>query len=206
MTTVSANRTLPRRRNTRRPGIVYAYETACVDRRGMPASGTEEGYVGQSRQTLEQRDAQHMGARANRSGVLCPQPWSDLVRRKRVVEQGMWTDADLDAREQYWITKLKPRYNWEHNEGPHRVGVLDARAQRDARDRAAGLPERVWPPLRGQASVRPARRVSRVRRPRSWRTAIAVGVGVLVAAATVGVPGVVALLLGVLAGFLWASR
>lgn len=171
-----AVRSAPTRRATaRRAGIVYVYETRRVDRRGMPADGVEVGYVGQTRQALEQRDAQHRGRRPNRNGHLCPQPWSDLIVSVRVAERGVWDDARLDGREAHWIGSLRPRWNWELNDGPHRIGILEARAMRDVRDRAAGVVPRQWAPLRGAFPV-----VTSRRRDRRMLVPVCVGVALWV--------------------------
>lgn len=169
-------RRIPGQRTMRRPGIVYAYTTLKVDSQGLiaagAAAGTEEGYVGQTVQRLSARDDQHRGVTGGPDGspAKC-QPWSDLiVGSVRVVEQGLWTEAELDERERFHIERLKPRYNHEHNGGnPLRVPIYVARRQRDARDAARGVVPQTWAPARVPASR--WRAVKRVLRSRwSWWT------------------------------------
>lgn len=146
----------------RRPGIVY----------GIPIVDPKSGevridYVGRTR-NLRRREAEH----------LVDQPFGDLIRGGLIViEQGVWTDAELDARETYQIVRLRPRYNFEKNEhNPHRIPIFLAWEQRWARDRAAGRP--LWVPPEDRdaaASSAWARRwLGRLRRTRrrlraAWR-------------------------------------
>ncbi len=143
--------------NTRRPGAVYAHTTRRVDHYGMPGTGVEDCYVGKSRD-VARRTLQHAGQLPQRTGEVCEQPWWDLrVGEVRILEQGVWTDDELDARERYWIALLQPRFNDRDNPRPDRIRKLEARRHRDARDVAAGLQPRAW------GSVQPA--------PSRWRAA-----------------------------------
>lgn len=136
---------VPGQRTTRRPGAVYAHTTRCVDSAGMPADGVEDGYVGKSRD-VERRTAQHAGELPQRTGEVVQQNWWDLrVGDTRILESGLWTDDELDARERYWIAALQPRYNDVANEGrADRIRKFEARRHRDVRDLAAGLTPRQW--------------------------------------------------------------
>lgn len=131
-----------------RPGSVYLHITCRVDRHGMPIDGVEDGYVGKSRD-VERRTLQHAGRLPQRTGEVTEAPWFDLrVGDVRILETGDWTDAELDARERYWIGRLQPRYNDQSNEGrPDRIRKLEARQHRDARDVARGLLPRRWGPV-----------------------------------------------------------
>lgn len=151
-------RRTPRQRTTGRLGFVYAYDTLVVDEHGMVANtGIEVGYVGQTVQRLSARDDQHRGIAGGPDGspAKC-QPFSDLiVGSVRIVEQGMWTDAELDERERFHIERLRPRYNKSLNESnPLRVPIYVARQHRDARDAARGVAPQTWQPTRVPASRR----------------------------------------------------
>ncbi len=136
---------VPGQRSTlRRPGFVYAHTTRRVDRHGMPTEGVEDGYVGKSR-NVARRTLQHAGLAPQRTGEIREQAWWDLkVGDVRIVEQGVWTDGELDVRERYWIAALQPRYNDRDSTRPDRIRKLEARRHRDARDVAAGLTPRQW--------------------------------------------------------------
>jgi hypothetical protein len=142
-------RQIPKQRtDVRRPGIVYAYTTRRVDRRGMPADGVEEGYTGRTRD-VTRRNAQHAGLVPQRDGAIAEQPWYDLrVGEVRIVEQGMLTDEELDGLERRWIAKLRPRYCDKDNPRTDKIRKLEARRHRDVRDVARGLAPRQWEPLR----------------------------------------------------------
>ncbi|WP_051797277.1 hypothetical protein [Catenuloplanes japonicus] len=126
-----------------RRGIVYGittltHECALAMLRGEPiTAGTEFGYAGKTRQRLAARERQHRDT----------QPWSDLIVGEAfVVEQGMWDEPELDARELAVIAGWRPRYNISGNwDNPGRVKPWDAVAQRHARDDAAGRPRWVPP-------------------------------------------------------------
>lgn len=111
----------PAVRDLRRRGIVYACDTLNTE-----TGAIEIGYVGQTRRTLAEREAEHRGNK----------PWADLiVGNFRVVWEGEPTDEELDAIEKKYIRDLRPRYNIEHNMGkswsvPKWV-QLEARHRRD---------------------------------------------------------------------------
>jgi hypothetical protein len=119
-------------RDLPRPGRIYVFDT--LD----PESGQIEcGYVGQTRRTLAEREAEHRGN----------QPWADLiVGNARLVWEGEPTDDELDAIEKQYTNRLRPRYSIEYQNGapwvtPKRLAVK----QRHARDRELGrLP---WVPV-----------------------------------------------------------
>lgn len=116
----------------RRPGIVYACDTL------NPTSGAVEvGYVGQTRRTLLEREAEHRGDK----------PWADLIVGSfRVIWTGEPTDAELDAIERQHIRRLLPRYNVEHQKGAvHAVPKWEQVDQRHARDAEKGL--KPWVPI-----------------------------------------------------------
>jgi DNA translocase FtsK/SpoIIIE-like protein len=116
----------------RRPGIVYA-----ADVLDEATGAVVLGYVGQTRRSLAQREAEHRGDK----------PWADLIVGSfRVLWKGDPTDAELDDIERQKILELKPLYNIEHQRGaPHQVPLWDQRDQRYARDDAAG--KRRWVPV-----------------------------------------------------------
>jgi hypothetical protein len=161
----STLRRAPRRDpNVRRKGAVYAFTTLRVHESG-PQVGlvlngtTEDGYVGKTRQTLAQREQQHRGGSADGEPVqgedIEEQPWWEItVGGIRLLEQGSWTDDELAEREQYWIDRLEPRYNFMLNRNPRRIPKPVAREHRDNRDRAKGLEARQWPAFSTQRSVR----------------------------------------------------
>lgn len=124
--------------HVRRRGAVYGIMTVAVDDRGLPIPGAAPvvGYVGQSRQTVWQREQQHRDS----------QPFSDIiVGGSWTIEEGYWTDAELDAREQWYIRNgavlvpgqkpQRPKYNIDCNRGnPDRILPWDAVAHRQARE------------------------------------------------------------------------
>ncbi|GAA0719746.1 hypothetical protein Drose_06045 [Dactylosporangium roseum] len=154
------------RADVRRPGIVYGLNI--LD----PVTGqVHADYVGQTRQQLLSRERQHRDER----------PFADLIVGDAfVVEQGSWTDAELDEREMFHIARLRPRMNHDGNlDNPARIPIWRQRQDRDVRDRAKGLPARQWPdPRPGPAPV-PAVRRSRLsprwRRRRSWAAGLVAG-------------------------------
>jgi hypothetical protein len=149
--TATIHRKPGRRTKVRRPGTIYGYRTRCVHSSGLPDTGTEQAYVGQTRQQLADRDGQHRGQRPQRDGTVDCQPWSDLIGGGiYVVEQGLWDDDEIDVREQYWIARLRPRYNVVHGVDG-RIPKYVARRHRDARDLARGLTPRDWAPCRPDA-------------------------------------------------------
>lgn len=174
---------------TRRLGIVYGYRIF------DPATGeVRTDYVGQTIQTLAARDRQHRGLAPNRDGSTKCQPWSDLiVGQPYVIEQGMWTAAELDERERHHMAALKPRYNIQHNWGTtDRIKPWEAQAARASRDAARGLPPGVVPARvprpsvwRRLAATRIARWAGRLLRTAARRTAPWVAVWVVLAVAGV---------------------
>lgn len=126
-----------------RPAIVYAY--SCLDPHKSNDTITVRNlwaYVGQTRQTLDARHAQHMGydTRYKTKG----QPWSDLYPDVRIEWQGRCPDFVLDLIEMYYIKKYKPLYNYMHNtRNPDRIEKYQAVKERQERDRLA-LMRRLW--------------------------------------------------------------
>jgi hypothetical protein len=187
--TAATRRRMPKQRlpTERRLGYIYAYDTLRVDRTtGAVLDGsTLIGYVGKTVQKPTARDDQHRGIAPSPNGEPpeC-QPFSDtIVGPIRVVEQGMWTERELDDRETFWIERLLPVYNWQKNprSNPNRIAISDARAHRDFRDRARGQLPRQWPAFRNPPKslpapiTRPVRKPSRLparwRRRRNWACA-----------------------------------
>jgi hypothetical protein len=117
-----------------RPAIVYAY--SCLD----PATLLREwwAYVGQTRQELASRHAQHMGFDPRYKNHA--QSWSDLYPEVRIVWQGKCPDFVLDLIEKYYIKRHKAIYNYIHNtKNPRRIPKYAAIEQRRQRDRLRGL-------------------------------------------------------------------
>ncbi|MCG5464255.1 hypothetical protein MED01_002420 [Micromonospora sp. MED01] len=117
---------------------MYGIPTLPVDEDGyvVPGAAPIVGYIGKSVQTVYQRQEQHRD----------DQPFSDLiVGGSWVIEEGFWTDAELSAREEWWIRNgavlvrggkpQRPVYNYEFNlDNPNRVEVWRAVEQRQARE------------------------------------------------------------------------
>jgi hypothetical protein len=119
-------------RDLRRPGRIYVADV--LD----PETGQIEiGYVGQTRRTIAEREAEHRGN----------QPWGDLIVGSfRLVWEGEPTDDELDAIEKQYTDKLRPRYSIEYQLGqPWVTPKKAALAQRHARDRQLGRP--LWAPI-----------------------------------------------------------
>ncbi|MEV5211302.1 hypothetical protein AB0K35_27900 [Micromonospora sp. NPDC053740] len=157
--------------HVRRRSVVYGIPTLPVDENGrvIPGAPPIVGYIGKSVQTVYQRQEQHRDDK----------PFSDLiVGGSWVIEEGFWTDAELSAREQWWIRNgavlllggkpQRPVYNYEFNlDNPNRVEVRRAVEQRQAREPG-------WvKPVKGsfvprQRTYGPPQNVARVvrRRPR----------------------------------------
>ncbi|GAB7053147.1 hypothetical protein [Catenuloplanes indicus] len=120
-------RTGPRR------GIVYGFNVR------DPQTGIVYlGYVGQTRQLLRAREAQHR----------TDQSWADIIDGGAfVLEEGVWSDGELDRREVAAIQRLRPLFNIAGNEAnPDRIPPWEAVAARHLRDDAAGRPRWVAPP------------------------------------------------------------
>lgn len=119
-----------------RKGIIYAYST--LD----PLTGEREqwAYVGQTRQELALRHAQHMGFDKRQKH----QPWSDLYPEIRVVfEFRSCPDWWLDWVEKLVIKFTYPRYNYIHNlNNPNRITIPQAESARKERDRLGVLRRR----------------------------------------------------------------
>lgn len=94
-------------------------------------------YVGQTVRGADIREAEHIDEKC----------WADLIAgRIQVIDSGVWTKAERDAREIRAIRLLKPRFNYDHNlDNPDRVEIWRQVELRHARDRAAGRP--LWIPL-----------------------------------------------------------
>lgn len=129
--------------NLRRPSIVYGFNI--LDPATMQI---RVDYVGKSVRKLETREREHRGP--DFDVEVGEQPWSDLIVGKPfIVEQGLWTDAELDERETFHIHQLRPRYNHDKNlHNPERIPIPVARRQREERDLAKGLPSPTWPAAR----------------------------------------------------------
>ncbi|MER7331725.1 MULTISPECIES: hypothetical protein [unclassified Micromonospora] len=134
----------------RRWSVVYGIPTLPVDRDGriIPGAPPVVGYIGQSVQTVKQREDQH---RADQpfGDTICGGSW--------VIEEGLWTQAELDARERHYIRHgavlvpgqpaQRPVYNYEHNlDNPHRIEVWRARQHRQVREPG-------WQPASGRVDV-----------------------------------------------------
>jgi hypothetical protein len=161
------------RTGVRRPGAIYGLDIADHDTLMTTDvhKVVKDDYVGQTRQKGRARESQHRDDK----------PYEDLiVGSAHVLEQGMWTDEELDEREVYWIRRQRPRMNYEHNlDNPDRIEIWRQKEQRWVRDDAAGRPR--WVPLDqrrasslleqptmiryGSTQIMPERRLSA---PRTW--------------------------------------
>lgn len=150
-----------------RPGAVYGYDV----RDHHTGVVRPCDYVGQSR-VPELRDRQHRGLAAQRDGQVREQPWADLiVGPMRILETGVWTDAELDAAELKWMARCGSRLNCRDNDRPDRIPIYEQRRQRDERDVAKGLAPRDWG--RQATPVRTAQPAAFTARPSMWRRLIA---------------------------------
>lgn len=113
----------------RRPGC-YWYRTM---RHANPMR-TEIGYVGKSRH-LPRRDQCHHGLCSHKGCE--PKPWIDLVVSRGTIQLPWWLGWDWItlSLETLLIWLMAPRYNWQKNPWPHKVGPAGQKAQRYARDR-----------------------------------------------------------------------
>lgn len=173
MTVRPTNRASHRRRDPqqRRWSVVYGIPTLPVDSNGrvIPGEPPVVGYIGQSVQTVKQREAQHRATQPF-GDIICGGAW--------VIEEGLWTQAELDARERYYIRHgaqlvpgqpaQRPIYNYEHNlDNPHRVEIWRAVEHRQTREPGWQPPpkDHVRIPRQRRAGVgRPAR----ARRAAGW--------------------------------------
>lgn len=134
--------TIPPRRQVLPIGVVYGY------RLRDPRTGEIRiDYIGQTRQRGKARELQHREDK----------PWSDLILGDPVI---LWeqrcTDADLNAKEEWFIrySKPRPRMNWKLNEdNPEQIPIPRQKEQRWARDDAARLPRWAPPAERVPASL-----------------------------------------------------
>jgi hypothetical protein len=123
--------------DVRRQRAVYCIPTAPVDRAGRIVPGPPVvGYIGQTQQTVKQREGQHRDDK----------PFGDLiVGGSWVIEEGWWTEAELDARERHYIRRgvalmrggrpQRPIYNHDHNLGNRaRVPIPRQVRQRQVRE------------------------------------------------------------------------
>lgn len=110
-----------RKVRSRKPGI-YAY----VTQEHLRPWRKEIGYVGKSNR-LDLRDGQHKDKR-----------WYDLVVRRYTLRLPWWLGWDwvLLPLETIAIVLLLPRYNWQKNPRPGKVGPRDQELQRQQRDMA----------------------------------------------------------------------
>jgi hypothetical protein len=118
-------------------------QTASLD---LPHTGRPrlvlDDYVGQSVRTCQARLAEHL---EDYRGDLIARHPDGTPLNLIVLEQGLWTDAHRDAREAYWIKRLRPRFNHEYNlDNPRRIEIWRQKQMRHARDRAAG--RELWLP------------------------------------------------------------
>lgn len=122
-----------------RPAIVYAYSVIDPERSTLTRLvRILWAYVGQTRQPLAVRHAQHMGFDTRYQNHA--QPWSDLYPEVRIVWQGKCPDFALDLIEKYYIKRHKAVYNYMHNtKNPHRIPKYEAIEQRKRRDRTRDL-------------------------------------------------------------------
>lgn len=141
--TITLTRPPDRRAKVKRRGVVYGFKVV------HPTTGEVcWGYIGQTRQQVWEREDQHREDK----------PWSDTivgdyfqdpitgrVYQAIVLAEGLWDDAELDARELSYIRSQRPLYNIVGNRANScRVKPWDAKKQRHQRDRAAGRPP--WRP------------------------------------------------------------
>ncbi|MFG1846796.1 GIY-YIG nuclease family protein [Micromonospora carbonacea] len=151
----------PRRpTNLARPGRIYVILTRPVDQQGQVLPGPPKvGYIGQTRQQVWQRADQH----------LAEQPFGDLIVDVLLLDQGTWTDAQLDDREGMWIRAgvsvggrpvQRPRYNYLCNlENPDRIEIFRAVQHRQHREPG-------WQPPPKGARIPTQRRAASTVRPR----------------------------------------
>lgn len=161
----------------RRLRLVYGIPTLPVDQHGhvIPGLPPVVGYIGKSRQTVFQREQQHRDEK----------PFSDIIFGGAfVIEEGWWTEAELDAHEQWWIRNgvallpggpvQRPIYNYEFNtDNPDRVEIWRQVEQRQAREPGWQPPVKGEPRIPRQrnhraAPVRPSAAPSRL--ARLWAT------------------------------------
>lgn len=159
---VTTARRIPRQRRRpllARPGRLYLILTLPVDAFGNVIPGPPEvGYIGQTRQQVWQRGDQHRAC----------QPFADIiVGDVLLLDQGVWTDEQLSAREEMWIRngvsvggrpRQRPRYNHDCNlDNPDRIEIWRAVEHRQRREPGWQPPkDRAWVP-RQRVPVRPAR-------------------------------------------------
>ncbi len=107
----------------RKPGI-YAYRT----RKHRNPFRSEWGYVGRSNR-LDLRDGQHAA-----------KPWYDLVKKRYTLPLPWWLGWRwvLAPLETLLILLLLPRYNWQKNPRPGKVGPTQQRLQRQQREGYGG--------------------------------------------------------------------
>lgn len=115
----------------REPGV-YAYRTW----RHHNPSRAEWGYVGKAR-NLTTRGKCHLAQchhQSCRAGG--PKPWADLIIRRYPIHLPWWLGWDWMtlSLETLVILALRPRYNWQKNPWPHKVGPRDQVRQRAERE------------------------------------------------------------------------
>lgn len=122
-----------RRMKRRHPGV-YACRT---DRHLAP--GREWGYAGKSRDVYYRTGRCHPGTCHH---VTCkPKDWLDLNPKWHTLELPWWLGFDWItlSLETLVILALRPRYNWQKNLRPGKVGPRTQALQRAERDAMHGL-------------------------------------------------------------------
>jgi hypothetical protein len=127
------------RKVRRRKSGIYWY----ITRKHLRPWSKESGYVGKSVH-LGMRDNCHEGT--CRHAGCAEKGWWDLVAHRMTLRLPWWLGWDwvLLPLETLAIVLLLPRYNWQKNPRPGKVGPRDQALQRQARDLApAGYRRRV---------------------------------------------------------------
>lgn len=107
----------------RRPRYVYAYDVLDIRHEHTEV---RVGYVGKTSSRLCYRDAQHRASK--------PWAWA-IVGEIRPVWSGDCGRIALWFREVYYIHRMKPLFNYEHNTAnPDRVPIWQAKRLYDRRD------------------------------------------------------------------------
>lgn len=93
----------------------------------------EQGYVGKSRNLALRRKC-HEGTCAHKAHTA--KPWIDLVSSYHTLRLPWWLGWDWItlSLETVVIALTLPRYNWQKNPNPRKVGPVDQARQRAERD------------------------------------------------------------------------